>query len=168
MWYWAYHTKTSNRASDDAALLPLLMEFLDYGANPAFCNWSKRVEYTFISKRDYQLTEIQRRVRSSISNPSNVFLTLCVWGFDKAFAAMSNISSVNFTTRNMEGTPMLQVACQYGQVAMVNHLLLLNVDVSEEGGRYGNALQAASSGENHDRYTAVSDRLHDQSFTRLR
>jgi hypothetical protein len=143
-WYWALHCAESGIYLQEGELQKLFNKFMLQEQDIYFARWSQAADLLLSKIPRYEWKLLEPRVSSTVSSPPCSIFAACSWGFTETLHLVLETSPLDYTRRNKNGETLLYVSCCYGNLEIMQRLLDRGADVNARGGRYGNALQAAS------------------------
>jgi hypothetical protein len=150
--YWPTHVQSHDAIPADGRLSTLLKRFLGSmnESVPAYQSW-----YTMLKEeeeKEWEEADTLLHHHFHELRPSTLAsLAICMFGFYNVLPGWWELGFINIEQRNESGHPLIALGAVGGSYAVVNKLLLSKgADINAQGGRYGNALQAASE-QGHDK-----------------
>jgi hypothetical protein len=137
--HWPIHVQRCGEATTDSRVSMLVQKFLGSmnESGLAYRSWYRMVkdepETSYQWKYDLQPSEVSS-------------LAICLFGLYHPLLQWWKLGFTNIEQRNRVGDSLLTLAVLGGHTAIVELLLGKGADVNAQGGRYGNALEAASYG----------------------
>ncbi|KAI9787365.1 MAG: hypothetical protein M1816_007651 [Peltula sp. TS41687] len=141
--YWPLHVQSCEEAEDDEQLSTLLMDFLGSmnESGIAYRRWHAALALMDFNQKAFAPAHAADRFLEPSSLAS---LAICFFGFYRVLSSWWGLSSLNVNQCNDAGDSLLALSAFKGFLPICQTLIELGAIINDEGGRYGNALQAAS------------------------
>lgn len=135
--YWPIHVQACQHQGSSLQLSELLVNFL----RMSYSEWYKTA--TIISHR-WEYEESLKRMLELDFDPPALLQLASVFGFGEIIKGLWDSELCDIDAKNGSGVTVLYIASQLGFVWIVGTLLEKGANVNAQGGKYGNALQAAA------------------------